>query len=318
MLKKIIAATLLAFSLAASVSADVGDVAGVYYATDIRAILNGYEIDSINIGGETLICAEDMAYYGFDVMWHPEERVLHIANAVTVKAATGCTVPERGGQIGAPAGYYYETDIVTYLDGKEIPAYNLGGRTYIHAEAMRDYGYDAVWYADARVLEILAKPEPLTENWYLILMRGEEKTSDASGEFSLTYKKDGSITADGDAGYFDLYFNGGGSYSARLAFYQYQGGPWSGALMEMLNEIAYTSVYEDDYFFDTPTDAEYEAASKHIRVTVNGQQAEKIAVSIAGGNGHRDYYLHISGLPEYAQEEIEEITITISTKGELT
>ena len=37
-----------------------GDIAGVYYSTDIHTYVNGYEIDSINIGGQTLIKAEDM------------------------------------------------------------------------------------------------------------------------------------------------------------------------------------------------------------------------------------------------------------------
>ena len=40
-----------------------GDIAGEYYSTDIHTILNGIEIDSINIGGRTLISAENMSYY---------------------------------------------------------------------------------------------------------------------------------------------------------------------------------------------------------------------------------------------------------------
>ncbi|MBQ4145784.1 MAG: hypothetical protein IJD36_04060, partial [Clostridia bacterium] len=57
-------------------SAKSGDVAGTYYSTDIHTILNGHEIESINIGGQTLISAEDMHFYGFNVNWYQEYRQL--------------------------------------------------------------------------------------------------------------------------------------------------------------------------------------------------------------------------------------------------
>ena len=40
---------------------------------------------------------------------------------------------------------YYTTDIVTYLNGKEITSYNIGGRTVILAEEMKNFGYSVIW-----------------------------------------------------------------------------------------------------------------------------------------------------------------------------
>ena len=55
-----------------------GDIAGNYYSTDIKTYLNGAQIDAINIGGQTLISAEDMQYHSFFVYWSNEERTLDI------------------------------------------------------------------------------------------------------------------------------------------------------------------------------------------------------------------------------------------------
>ena len=51
-------------------SAATGGIAGHYYYTDIVTYLRGMPISSINIGGQTLISAEAMNRYGFEVNWH--------------------------------------------------------------------------------------------------------------------------------------------------------------------------------------------------------------------------------------------------------
>ena len=55
-----------------------GDIAGQYYSTDINTYVNGYKIDSINIGGQTLIKAEDMKYFSFGVFWDNDARTLSV------------------------------------------------------------------------------------------------------------------------------------------------------------------------------------------------------------------------------------------------
>ena len=65
MKKMIVFVLLIALIIPTNAFAKSGDIAGVYYSTDIKTMLNGYEIDAINIGGQTLINAEDMHFYSF-------------------------------------------------------------------------------------------------------------------------------------------------------------------------------------------------------------------------------------------------------------
>lgn len=52
------------------------------------------------------------------------------------------------GCLGAIADTLYNTDIITYLDGKQIKGYSLDGRMMICLEDLRNYGY-AVEYDDS-------------------------------------------------------------------------------------------------------------------------------------------------------------------------
>ena len=153
-MKKLLTLTAILFVFGISAHAASGDIAGKYYSTDIITTLNGYEIDSINIGGQTLIKAEDMKYFSFFVNWDEGERKLFIDE---VEHATNGTPPEikkSNYPSGMVLGDYYETDITTYLDGHEITAYNTGGVTYIWAEQMRDFGYEVIWSETDRTLKI--------------------------------------------------------------------------------------------------------------------------------------------------------------------
>ena len=107
----------------------IGDVAGDYYYTDIVVIVNGAAIESINIGGMCLLCANDLAYHGFNVVWNEKARTLNISKGG--EDFSGGTWTAKSGVVGARIGSYYYTDIVTYLDGKEITTYYTGEKIYI-------------------------------------------------------------------------------------------------------------------------------------------------------------------------------------------
>lgn len=156
---KKLAAALIPAMLALPLHAAPGDIAGDYYTTDIVTSFGGAPITSYNIGGKTCIDAEILNwYYGFDVYWYADTRRLEISDKgtdfVSLQAGSGALVESRVLTPGNIAGQYYETDIVTTLNGRGIESYNIGGRTMICAEAMREFGYDVIWDGDARTLEI--------------------------------------------------------------------------------------------------------------------------------------------------------------------
>ena len=148
-MKKLICLGLLLLLCSLPAQAKTGDAVGSYYATDIVTTLNGFPIESINIGGNTLIDAEAMADYGFSVTWLSETRYLDITSFGAPNEARPAT-KENTHPVGTALGRYYETDIVTVLDGGPITAYNIGGRTFLHAEEMARLGYIVRWDGDAR------------------------------------------------------------------------------------------------------------------------------------------------------------------------
>lgn len=160
-MKKIIYTMLTAILLlcGAHSYAAIGDTAGNYYYTDIKTYLYYSPITSYNIGGKTVIDAEILNWhYGFDVYWHDDTRVLEILDKGgmfnSLEAMSGSLCEGTEGTTGGVAGSYYSTDIIATVDGREIESYNIGGRTCIAAEQLRDFGYEVIWDASARTLTI--------------------------------------------------------------------------------------------------------------------------------------------------------------------
>jgi hypothetical protein len=133
-------------------------VAGNYYYTDIVTYLWNTPVNSINIGGVTLIDAESMRHYGFTVNWHGDRLHLEIIDnrtqSVSPQAAGGSLLDMSAGTAATVAGQYYYTDIRTTLNGTTILSYNIGGRTFIGAEEMRAFGYNVIWDGAALTLRI--------------------------------------------------------------------------------------------------------------------------------------------------------------------
>ena len=297
-----------AFALPIS-AARPGDIAGKYYSTDIVTTLNGAQIDAINIGGQTLISAEDMRHFGHAVIWDGKERTLHITET-TGQVKNPPAVSKSSKPSGSVMGNYYVTDIVTYLDGTPITAYNIGGRTYIHAEAMRDWGYIVNWFGTTRRLEITS-PKPAGYVYSIPLTQGTEKQeSDAAvGAFSVTLTQ-GGVETTGDADFFDLSMHSdGGGYTFTMAFYQYSGLFCSGALFRLFDPLVSQS-YDGSVSRDPAS--LYDKIGDVLTVTVNGHRAEEVIISTGAGNGHRDYYIEVKGLPHLTETQIKEITITLT------
>lgn len=146
MFKKILCITLammmLASMMAIGANAATG-VAGNYYYTDIQTYVRGELINSYNIGGKTVIVAEDLRSYGFSVVWDGVNRTLTITN--TNGAAKSNASAAASGVVGDIAGNYYYSDIVTYYNATAIESYSLDGVTVIPATLLRDFGFEVIW-----------------------------------------------------------------------------------------------------------------------------------------------------------------------------
>ena len=137
----------------------LGEIRGNVYGTDIVTYIYDCPVTSYNIGGKTCIDAEILNwYYGFDVYWYSDQRKLTIDDKggrfASGQAASGELVEKVSSKTGEVVGNYFETDIVTLLNGKEITSYNIGGRTVILAEEMSDFGYEVIWDENLRTLSI--------------------------------------------------------------------------------------------------------------------------------------------------------------------
>lgn len=303
-MKKIVASVLVISMLwAVPVFAKSGDIAGVYYSTDILTTLNGVGIDAINIGGETLISAEAMRDYGYSVVWNGEERTLDIYSKQDQKVTAEPNIENPTKPAGTVLGNYYETDIVTCIDGTPVTAFNIGGWTYIHAEKLREIGFDVIWDAKKWTLSVVS-PE-LAGNVYSIpINMGQEQSEEGEGKFSLSYRN-GNVNYTHDADHFNLSFSRNkDAYTLSLVFYQNQGLFYSTKLMQKLDGLCYDGLGIENH---CSPEEKFDDIDKMLKILINHHRAKEIEIYKGGGNGHRDYYITINGIPHFKEEEVEEI-----------
>lgn len=135
------------------------------YSTDILAFVNGEPIEGFNIGGRTVVIAEDLDGYGFYYEYNDDERVLSVSSNFTGTARDYAEIAR--GKTGKILGKIYNTDIKVYFNGIEINGYNLNGRTAICLEDMGNtekspnepYGYSkylakTVWNAENKTISL--------------------------------------------------------------------------------------------------------------------------------------------------------------------
>ncbi|NLB17019.1 MAG: hypothetical protein GX827_09485 [Clostridiales bacterium] len=144
----------------------VGDVVDYVLHTDIVTYINGLPIRSYNIKGYTAVIVEELADYGFYVVWYGNERKLTVIRLDSIPVVGGYT-PEKNTQpIGSKAMPVYFTDIVTYLDGEKVDSYNVGGRTIIYVDDLaKFYAKDYVWDPNARTLSLTLKGAAPTDSY---------------------------------------------------------------------------------------------------------------------------------------------------------
>lgn len=120
----------------------IGEIVGSAVCTDIAAYINNYPISSYNIDGYTAVVAEDLSEYGFTVVWDGSARTLSITADESAKTVTATKTVKKSQtrKIGEKAHDVYNTDIVTYVNGKEVVGRNIGGYTIIYFEDLSPFG----------------------------------------------------------------------------------------------------------------------------------------------------------------------------------
>lgn len=152
-----------------SAVAKSGTVVGKVYSTDILADVNGRPVTSYNIGGKTVIVAEDLEDFGFEVSYDDSARRLSIVNCGAMLSGSGEEVERNtSASCGKVVGNVYETDITVTVNDLPITGYNIGGKTALCIEDLGKvaegepnyaYGYskylcNAVWDPKARTISL--------------------------------------------------------------------------------------------------------------------------------------------------------------------
>ncbi len=138
-------------------------VVGHIFSTDILTFVNQKPIDGYNIGGRTVVIAEDLDGYGFNVEYNDDIRTLKVYSQFN--RGSNNPAPIARGKVGQILGNVYKTDIRTYYNGILIEGYNIGGRTAVCLEDLGDtvnsanvaFGYSdylgrSIWDADNRTI----------------------------------------------------------------------------------------------------------------------------------------------------------------------
>ena len=137
------------FSMA--VSAKVGDVIGQALHTDIVAYINHYAIPSYAVNGQSVIVAEDLRNFGFDVTWDGYSRTLTIS-----RNGSPWVTPmdfKKDSAFGKKFTNILQTDIKVYANGKQIKSYAMNGYTMIPMEELTMFG-EVYWVANERAIKL--------------------------------------------------------------------------------------------------------------------------------------------------------------------
>lgn len=276
-MKKIIAILLTTvlmlscFSMA--VSAKVGDVIGQALHTDIVAYINHYAIPSYAVNGQSVIVAEDLRNFGFDVTWNGYNRTL----TITRNGNTWVT-PMDFSKDGVPSTKFsnlYSTDIKVYANGIQIPSYAINGYTMIPMESLNMFG-EIYWVANERALKmwvdglhIRTTKQPITAyttNYTGFWDAAPYNKSAAAGSYTITvYGQQGNRV--------NLYIEAIASYGRRLGIANIEN-------VYISNGVG-TFRYEDS-FSSRGTGTIYFKPDGTMTVTYNEESSNLWSISVGG------------------------------------
>ena len=312
-MKRIISLLLIFMLSAAPNVFAIGEITGTVRNTDIRAYVKGKPIKSFNVDNWTCIVAEDLSNYDFEVFWLPNERELHV-NALwnydspRFGLSTGYDFDENTKPVGSIAGYVYATDIKTYVNGKQVTAFNIGGQTLIYIDDLMSFG-NVIWNEEKREISFI-RSYPYTlklSNGKLNTARHDEDSTETISNISVEYNNNNGekeITG----------VNLEHISISELSYAKEKGGMKFGISMTAHHLLADEEFYN---LCEEVSTIRYDGeilqnnailANTYAKVYINGNPVKITDVSQGKGNNHKDYYFHLDSV--IAENEIQSFKFT--------
>lgn len=142
---------MLVSSLAVVSEARVGDVIGSALHTDIVVYINNYSIPSYAVNGQSVVVAEDLRNFGFDVVWNEYARSLSISRNSDYNVYPMHVDKSHG--VGEWYTSILATDISVWAGDRRLTSYAMNGYTMIPAEELTMFG-SVTWVPEERALKI--------------------------------------------------------------------------------------------------------------------------------------------------------------------
>lgn len=130
---------------------NIGEKIGEAYHTDIVVYINNYAIPSYAVNGTSVVVAEDLRNFGFDVAWD------YFSRSLTISRSDAITPYEMEFEKnGVPSSKFADllyTDIKVFANNVQIPSYVISGYTMIPVEALDSFGL-CTWIPEERALKL--------------------------------------------------------------------------------------------------------------------------------------------------------------------
>ncbi len=140
-----------------------GLVLGDVLYSDILAYINGYPIPTSITDGKTMVVAEDLRNYGFEVVWNADAWTLRINPSDTPVFSPILINRNDEIPVGTFMCHYLSTDVITYLGDNVIDSVAIDGQTLIDIELLTQYGSSS-WDGETRELFISIDEGRLASN----------------------------------------------------------------------------------------------------------------------------------------------------------
>jgi hypothetical protein len=118
---------------------EIYDIVGIVSITDIGAYINDLPIRSRNHRGQTVVFADDLTYFGFDVRWEGATRSIILSYPVAVSANRPTFEPFYGSSV-------FYSDVAVILNGRRIDCINIDDHMAVSLYVLADaLGGTVVW-----------------------------------------------------------------------------------------------------------------------------------------------------------------------------